>query len=116
MRIAPLKGGGVAVGSGVLVGSLGLELRKKIPPALDRALLSDRYDASLWMWRYMSLAWYLTTAWGVWRSSSGDESLLVQWLRFLSFAPTRVSRGPQAWLSRWLLRNTARCRLLPGDG
>ena len=50
MWMAPLNGGGVDVGSGVLVGSLGLELRKKIPPARDHALLSDSYDASLWMW------------------------------------------------------------------
>ena len=65
MWMAVLNGGGIDVGSGVLVGSLGLELRKKIPPVRDRALLSDRYDASLWMWRYMSpLAWYHTTASG----------------------------------------------------
>jgi hypothetical protein len=54
--MAPLCGGGVALGSSVADGSGGRELRKNVPPARLLALASDRYEASLWMWRYMSLA------------------------------------------------------------
>jgi hypothetical protein len=60
--LAPLYGGGVVVGLGVADGSGGLELRKKVPPAGLLALASERYEASLWMWRYMSLAVYRTVA------------------------------------------------------
>jgi hypothetical protein len=60
----PLYGGGVAVGLGVADGSGGLELRKKLPPAWLLDLASKRYEASLWMWRYMSLAVYGTVASG----------------------------------------------------
>jgi hypothetical protein len=62
--MAPLYGGGVAVGLGVADGSGGLELRKKVPPARLLALASERYEASLWMWRYMSLAVYRTVVSG----------------------------------------------------
>jgi hypothetical protein len=39
---APLKGGGVKLRSGVAVGSAGRELRKKVPPARERASVSER--------------------------------------------------------------------------
>jgi hypothetical protein len=45
--MAPLCGGGVASGSGATVGVAEVELRKKVPPARERAWLSERYDASL---------------------------------------------------------------------
>jgi hypothetical protein len=62
--MAQLYGGGVDVGLGVDDGSGGLELRKKVPPARLLDLASERYEASLWMWRYMSLAVYWTVALG----------------------------------------------------
>jgi hypothetical protein len=40
--MAPLYGGGVAVGMGVADGSGGLELRKKVPPARLLDLASER--------------------------------------------------------------------------
>jgi hypothetical protein len=39
-------------------------MRKKVPPAWLLALASDKYEASLRMWRYMSLAVYLEVASG----------------------------------------------------
>jgi hypothetical protein len=62
--MAPLYGGGVAVGMGVADGSGGLELRKKVPPAWLLDLDSEGYEASMWMCRYMSLAVYRTVASG----------------------------------------------------
>jgi hypothetical protein len=62
--MAPLYGGGVTVGLGVADGLGGIELRKKVPPARLLALASERYEASLWMWRYMSLTVYRTVALG----------------------------------------------------
>jgi hypothetical protein len=62
--MAPLYGGGLAMGLGVADGSGGLELRKKVPPARLLALAYERYEASLWMWRYMSLTVYRTVASG----------------------------------------------------
>jgi hypothetical protein len=40
--IAPLCGGGMVVGGGVMVGSLGLELREKVSPARLLAWASER--------------------------------------------------------------------------
>lgn len=40
--MAPLKGGGVKFGLGVAVGSFGSELRKKVPPAREQDLASER--------------------------------------------------------------------------
>jgi hypothetical protein len=60
--MVPMYVGGGAVGLGVADGSGGLELRKKVPPARLLALASKRYEASLWTWRYMSLAVYQTVA------------------------------------------------------
>jgi hypothetical protein len=62
--MAPLYGGDVAVGLGAIDGSRGFELRKKVPPARLLALDSDKYEASLWMWRYMFLDVYLIVASG----------------------------------------------------
>jgi hypothetical protein len=62
--MAPLYGGGVAVGLGVADGSGGREMRKKVPPARLMALASERYEASLWMWRYISLVVYRTVVSG----------------------------------------------------
>jgi hypothetical protein len=42
---------GVNMGlGGWLVGAL---LWKKMPPAWEQTLATDRYDVSLWTWRYM---------------------------------------------------------------
>ena len=46
--MAPLFGGGVALGRGALSGGVSLSLRKNMPPALERAFFSLRYEASLW--------------------------------------------------------------------
>ena len=40
--MAPLCGGGVEVGSGATAGFFEKELRKKVPPARERAWLSER--------------------------------------------------------------------------
>jgi hypothetical protein len=51
-------GGGMVVAAR----SGGIELREKVSPARLLALALERYEASLWMWRYMSLAVYRTVA------------------------------------------------------
>lgn len=48
---APLKGGGVLVGLGAMVGVGKRELRETNLPACKQELNSDRYDASLWTCR-----------------------------------------------------------------
>jgi hypothetical protein len=53
MWTTPLNVGGVESGLGIAV--VGLSLRKKIMSALERALETERYDASLWMWRCIML-------------------------------------------------------------
>jgi hypothetical protein len=51
--ISPLFGGSSLEG---LLGSVGLELKKKWPPRPLQAFASKRYKASLWMYNTMSLA------------------------------------------------------------
>jgi hypothetical protein len=55
MCMDPLYDGGMVLGSGDFVGSVGFELIKKSPLAQLRARASDKFDASLCIWRYMSL-------------------------------------------------------------
>ena len=50
--MGPLRGAG-AVGG--LLGSSDAELRKKWPPAQLCAFVSDKYEASLWMWSIILL-------------------------------------------------------------
>ena len=42
----------------------GLSLKKNNSLALLRALGADKYDTSLFVWRHMLLAWYLTSVFG----------------------------------------------------
>jgi hypothetical protein len=65
------RGRGVSVavvsgsGSGALLGLEGFKLRKKSPPARLHVSASDKYDASLCIWRYISLEmYYLMVAYG----------------------------------------------------
>ena len=57
----PFGGGGV---TGGLLGFCDGSLRKKCPPTRLRAFRTERYDASLWTWRTIPLAWYRILAFG----------------------------------------------------
>jgi hypothetical protein len=63
--MAPLQDGGGSLGCGSLVGSGGRLLRKRYPAAREWALGAVvRYEASLAMWRAISLSMKRTMASG----------------------------------------------------